>query len=536
INLTDTYRYIVVESTGKEYSDGYQYHALGISDMLIYTDSNSGVTAPELGGNSGNRTHMISKTMPTITGGTNMDGVCPENLTDEDITTVSEMGGSNASRYVYVDLGKPQTIDYVTAYLPNKSATWVNKGNIIFVTNTLVDKAELRYDASRGDAIMHIMSSEGMTPGQMELYTASEEMQGNKYRYVVYAIIDSDDDTDCWDSTQTENAPDVIRMSLSSLDIYTKEKNLSEVHTDITFAQGSSNLEFTVSSDRFFSATDGNYSLIAAAYNEDGDFLYAETKELDLGYCKENVLRDKIVLSDAGDVDRVKMMLWDAKNEIRPVVSSKTFYLPEFKPGQVWMSFYVSPDGSDDALGTEADPFRTLARAREEVRKYNGYMQGDITVNLMPGRYVQEEHLEFKLEDSGTNGYDIVWQGTDPDNLPTISGAEEVTGTWTEGEDGIWHIQAENLKFAREMFVNDDMAIRARSSKKIYGKDYYNVGDDYLHPYHGQQDTKYVGFYVDKSKMGLYENPEDVEIHSIMKFRTALLHIDDIIEDPEDEN
>jgi len=535
-DLTGSYRYIVVESTAKLYSDDYYYHALGINDMLIYTDSNSGVTAPELGIDDGNRVHMISKSMPTITGGTNMDAVCSENLTDTDITTVSQMGGSNGTRYVYVDLGKPQKINYVTAILPNKSPTWTNKGNIIFVTNTLIDKADSRYDLTRGDMIMHTMSSDGMTPGQMELYTASEEMQGKKFRYVVYAIIDKDDDSDCWDSTQTENAPDVIRMSLSSLDVYTKEKNLNEVHTDITFAQGSSNLEFTVNSDRFFSVTGGNYKLIAAAYNKEGDFLYAETKELNLGYCKENVLRDKISLTDAEDVNRVKIMLWDAKNELRPVVSSKTFYLPEFKPGQVWMSFYVSPEGSDDALGTKEDPFKTIGRAQTEVRKYNGYMEGDITVNIMPGRYVQKEHLEFKPEDSGTNGYNIIWQGTDPDNLPTISGAEKITGTWTEGEDGIWHIQAENLDFAREMFVNDDMAIRARSSKKIYGKDYYNTEDDYLHPYHGQQNTKYVGFYVDKSKMGLYKNPEDVEIHSIMKFRTALLHVDDIIEDPENEN
>jgi len=204
--------------------------------------------------------------------------------------------------------------------------------------------------------------------------------------------------------------------------------------------------------------------------------------------------------------------------------------------GEAWMSFYVSPTGSDNAAGSEVAPFKTIQRAQEEVRKYNQNMQGNITVNLMPGRYELTEQLDFKLEDSGTNGFEVIWQGTDPNNLPVVSGAKEVKGTWTEGENGIWHIQADDIDFARSIFVNGKKAVRAKSSKKVYGGDEYTEKVDYVHPYRGARDTVYAGFYASKDKIGIYENPEDIELHSTMIFRTAMFHVSDIVQDPADEN
>ncbi|MBE7009879.1 MAG: hypothetical protein E7418_00125 [Ruminococcaceae bacterium] len=201
-----------------------------------------------------------------------------------------------------------------------------------------------------------------------------------------------------------------------------------------------------------------------------------------------------------------------------------------------WMSFYVSPTGSDSASGTQSAPFKTLARAQEEVRKHNKNMQGDIVVNLMPGRYETMKHLVFTVEDSATNGFEIIWQGTDKNNLPTVSGGKEVIGTWTEGENGIWQVKAENFDFVREMFVNDRVATRARSAKKVWGTGLYTEAAKWIHPHFGEQSTNYLGYCFDKTKMGLYENPEDVELHAIMKFRTALLRVDDIVQHPDHEN
>ncbi len=189
-----------------------------------------------------------------------------------------------------------------------------------------------------------------------------------------------------------------------------------------------------------------------------------------------------------------------------------------------YMNIYVSPNGNDEADGSENNPFRTLERARDEVRKYNKTMTGDIVVNLLPGRYERAERFELESEDSGYNGFDVIWRGTDKTNMATISGAVEVNGTWTMGENGIWHIKAENLDFVREMFINDKAAIRARDPKVVYGN------KKYTDPNNSERE---LGFYIDKSKIGLFENPEDVETHHSHTWKSAIMHVDNIIPDPE---
>ncbi len=189
-----------------------------------------------------------------------------------------------------------------------------------------------------------------------------------------------------------------------------------------------------------------------------------------------------------------------------------------------YMNIYVSPNGSDDADGSESNPFKTLERARDEVRKHNKAMTGDIVVNLLPGRYERTERFELDPEDSGFNGFEVIWRGTDKNNLPTISGAQKIMGTWTEGEDGIWHVKAENLDFVREMFVNDKTTIRARTPKTVYGLKKYT---DPKNP------ERELGFYIEKSKIGLFENPEDVETHHSHTWKSAIMHVDNIIPDPE---
>ena len=44
--------------------------------------------------------------------------------------------------------------------------------------------------------------------------------------------------------------------------------------------------------------------------------------------------------------------------------------------------FYVSCSGDDSADGSRTAPFKTIERAKEEVRKYNQNMQNDIVVNI----------------------------------------------------------------------------------------------------------------------------------------------------------
>lgn len=50
----------------------------------------------------------------------------------------------------------------------------------------------------------------------------------------------------------------------------------------------------------------------------------------------------------------------------------------------VWKNIYVSTLGNDQNDGSENSPFKTVERAKEEVRKISENMSGDIVVNIAP--------------------------------------------------------------------------------------------------------------------------------------------------------
>ncbi|MEI6499617.1 MAG: right-handed parallel beta-helix repeat-containing protein [Armatimonadota bacterium] len=64
---------------------------------------------------------------------------------------------------------------------------------------------------------------------------------------------------------------------------------------------------------------------------------------------------------------------------------------------------YVSPGGSDAALGTKAAPFATLERARDEVRSLRKArkLNGSVAVELAGGTYELAKPFELTAEDSG---------------------------------------------------------------------------------------------------------------------------------------
>ena len=87
--------------------------------------------------------------------------------------------------------------------------------------------------------------------------------------------------------------------------------------------------------------------------------------------------------------------------------------------------FYVAVNGNDSGNGSENSPFRTVERAMEEVRKINSDMTGDIIINIAPGTYELDEELRVRPEDSGSNGFDVVFRGS-RNNPPTISGGRKI--------------------------------------------------------------------------------------------------------------
>ncbi len=127
-------------------------------------------------------------------------------------------------------------------------------------------------------------------------------------------------------------------------------------------------------------------------------------------------------------------------------------------------SFYVSPSGSDTNPGTLGLPFQSVAKARDVVRTVNGNMTGDIVVCLRGGTYQFPSTLQLGPQDSGTNGYEVVYQAY-PGETPILSGGTNVTG-WTLYDSGknIYRASVGTSCYSRQLYVNGVRATRARSS------------------------------------------------------------------------
>jgi hypothetical protein len=114
---------------------------------------------------------------------------------------------------------------------------------------------------------------------------------------------------------------------------------------------------------------------------------------------------------------------------------------------------WVSPDGSDSAPGTAARPVRTLAKAQRLVRARDNDMTSDLTVHLAPGVFRLDQPLTLTAADSGTNGHQVVWQGS---GGTVLSGGKQVRG-WrpVPGRPGLYAAHAPaGLDNTRQLYVD----------------------------------------------------------------------------------
>jgi hypothetical protein len=114
-------------------------------------------------------------------------------------------------------------------------------------------------------------------------------------------------------------------------------------------------------------------------------------------------------------------------------------------------TLYVSPTGSDDDPGTLAKPFRTLERARDEIRALKQTRRlppEGVTVLLRGGRYFREKTFELRPEDSGEDAAPIVYAAY-PNERPVILGGELVRG-WKLSTD---IVRGMHVELERRMYV-----------------------------------------------------------------------------------
>ncbi|MBE7040651.1 MAG: hypothetical protein E7400_01645 [Ruminococcaceae bacterium] len=198
-----------------------------------------------------------------------------------------------------------------------------------------------------------------------------------------------------------------------------------------------------------------------------------------------------------------------------------TAALPCFAQGSVpepWKTFYVSTEGNDDGTGTENDPFLTITRARDEVRKFNQDMQGDICVYLRGGVYRQADTLTFAPEDSGSNGYYIRYMSY-PGEKATISGGKPVTG-WKKTENGIWSAPLEGVDYVRTLDVNGRAGRRAQTEEMVPLDEIFAVEDS------GNKSDGIIT--KGGAKYAKYTNPQDIQLFFSRAWKAFLLNVEKI--------
>jgi hypothetical protein len=186
----------------------------------------------------------------------------------------------------------------------------------------------------------------------------------------------------------------------------------------------------------------------------------------------------------------------------------------EARPSKVAVTFFVSPDGNDQAPGTESAPFRTLSRAQEAIRQWKRKQltEGDIVVLLGGGVYELSQPLRFGPEDSGTDQFRIIYRAAGEEVI--LSGGRGITG-WQELENGVWKAPCP-LKPFRQLYVGERRAVRARSGslgenpdpgKWEFLQDYARGGElpdaEFLHA---------EGFSSSALEMAQWRRPNDLEL------------------------
>lgn len=129
------------------------------------------------------------------------------------------------------------------------------------------------------------------------------------------------------------------------------------------------------------------------------------------------------------------------------------------KPGDS-ASFYVSPSGNDNNLGTVSSPFATIQRAQKATRSAPK-SSVPIKVFVREGTYYLDGPLVFGPEDSGAKDAPVIYAGY-PGEKVTLSGGRKLACNWVPYKDGIMMTQLASKGDFTQLFVNGKRQIRAR--------------------------------------------------------------------------
>ncbi len=179
-------------------------------------------------------------------------------------------------------------------------------------------------------------------------------------------------------------------------------------------------------------------------------------------------------------------------------------------PLQAQQEIHVSPTGKDKAKGTLENP-ASIQQALEIIAKKSKSMESDIIVYLHKGRYPLTSPIQLTQNHSGKNGHDVIFKAFENDK-PVISGGVQVSN-WEKVSGNIYKAQLNRDTKLRSLFVNGKRMRMAGTETPIAGLG--NWGEFTIS---GDEDWAYgagsgiEGIKFSSSDIGLYHNPEDIEL------------------------
>lgn len=183
--------------------------------------------------------------------------------------------------------------------------------------------------------------------------------------------------------------------------------------------------------------------------------------------------------------------------------------------GQNEILIHVAVSGSDDNLGSAADPLATIGEAQRRIRLINKDMQGPILVVIHDGTYALSSPIEFQMQDSGQNGFQVTYEAAEGET-PILSGGVAVSGWQQQAGSHLWTTQLPaNTQLFRQLYVNGKKAQRAAATNTIRGQGYAK-GD------FGDRD----GIIVSSSSIPDLTDAHDLELHWIDDWNDMRLKVD----------
>ena len=168
------------------------------------------------------------------------------------------------------------------------------------------------------------------------------------------------------------------------------------------------------------------------------------------------------------------------KRIIYPLIFLLTIAFYSAQAAEIW----VSPNGDDNAPGSQKHPVRTLSRGLEALRQNRSPEENfPSAIHILPGRYQITESVVFNRADSGTAEFPLLIEGVNPpkdyaapDNERVVFvGSEPISG-WKKssfrGLSNVWEADLTGTSFdappgetppkIKNLFLNDKRLIEAR--------------------------------------------------------------------------